>query len=186
MGTSAKFATRNGRGLSQPNEAAEEDGECIHSGRAIRRNLLCQGDPERKNEKHNTWEPVENLPTEMVEAFRNRQKKQTKQTKKGLNDLLLKEIDRRAKFSTKSRTERGTFAKKDVQDLSWKNYVRFFFAQHPGFKSTCQCGKSYEKAESFLTHLGQMVMRVCVADTPRIPAGALISSASVTFPHFDK
>ena len=105
------------------------------------------------DEKHNTWEPVENLPTEMVEAFRNRQMKQTKQTKKGLNDLLLKEIDRRAKFSTKSRTERGTFAKKDVQDLSWKNYVRFFFAQHPGFKSTCQCGKSYEKAESFLTHL---------------------------------
>jgi len=48
----------------------------------------------------------------MVEAFRNRQKKQTKQTKKGLNDLLLKEIDRRAKFSTKSRTERGRFAKK--------------------------------------------------------------------------
>ena len=52
------------------------------------------------DEKHNTstWEPVENLPTEMVEAFRNRQMKQTKQTKKGLNDLLLKEIDRRAKF----------------------------------------------------------------------------------------
>ena len=70
------------------------------------------------DEKHNTWEPVENLPTEMVEAFRNRQKKQTKQAKKGLNDLLLKEIDRRAKFSTKSRTERGTFAKNDVQDLS--------------------------------------------------------------------
>ena len=63
------------------------------------------------------------------------------------------EIDRRAKFSTKLRTERGTFAKKDVQDLSWKNYVRFFFDQHPGFKSICQCGKSYEKAESFLSHL---------------------------------
>lgn len=100
------------------------------------------------DEKHNTWEPIKNLPTEMVEAFRNRQKKQSKQTKKGLNNLLLKEIDRRAKFSTKSRTERGTFAKKDVQDLSWKNYARFFFDQHPGFKSTCQCGKSYEKAES--------------------------------------
>lgn len=97
------------------------------------------------DEKHNTWEPVENLPTDMVEAFRNWWKKQTKHPKKGLNDMLLKEIDRRAKFSTKSRTERGTFAKKDVQDLSWKNYVRFFFDQHPGFKSTCQCGKSYEK-----------------------------------------
>ena len=51
LGNQSKFATRNGRGLSQPNESAEEDGECIHSGRAIRRNLLCQGDPERKNEK---------------------------------------------------------------------------------------------------------------------------------------
>ena len=68
------------------------------------------------DEKHNTWESVENLPTEMVEAFRNWRKKQTKHPKKGLNDMLLKEIDRRAKFSTKSRTERGTFAKKDVQD----------------------------------------------------------------------
>ena len=67
------------------------------------------------DEKHNTWEPVENLPTEMVEAFRNRRKKQKKQPKKGLNDMLLKEIDRRAKFSTKLRTERGTFAKKDVR-----------------------------------------------------------------------
>ena len=76
--------------------------------------------------------------------------------KKGLNDLLLKEIDRRAKFSTKSRTERGTFAKKDVEDLSWKNYVTFFFDQHPGFKSTYQCGNSYEKAESFLTHLQRL------------------------------
>jgi len=35
--------------------------------------------------------------------------------------------------------------------------------------------------------LGQMVMHViCVADIPRIPALTMISSASVTSPHFDK
>ena len=54
-----------------------------------------------------------------------------KQTTNSLNNLLLKEIDRRAKFSTKPRTERGTFSKKDVEDLSWKNYVMCFFDQHP-------------------------------------------------------
>ena len=42
------------------------------------------------DEKHSTWEPVENLPTEMVEAFRNRRKKQTKQPKKGLEVKYLK------------------------------------------------------------------------------------------------
>lgn len=80
-------------------------------------------------EKDSTREPVENLPTEMVEAFRDHGKKQTrqKQTTNSLNDLLLKVIDWRSKFSTKSKTERGTFAKKDVEDLSWKNYVRCFF-----------------------------------------------------------
>jgi len=102
------------------------------------------------DEKDSTWGPIENLPTEMVKAFRNHRKKQTMNS---LNNLLLKEIDRREKFSTKSRTKRGTFSKKEVEDLSWKNYVRCFFDQLPGFESTCQCGKSNEKAESFLTHL---------------------------------
>ncbi|KAJ7390352.1 hypothetical protein OS493_025603 [Desmophyllum pertusum] len=41
-----------------------------------------------------------------------------------LQDQLLQEIDKRAKFSTKSRTARGTFTKKDTEHLSWKNYVR--------------------------------------------------------------
>ena len=51
-------------------------------------------------------------------------KKQTKykQATNSLNDLLLKEIYWRAKFSTKSRTERGTL---DAEDLSWKNYTPF-------------------------------------------------------------
>jgi len=89
----------------------------------------------------------------MVKAFRNRRKKQTLNS---LNDLLLKEIDMREKFSTKSRTKRGTFSKKEVEDLSWKNYVRCFFDQLPGFESTWRCGKSNEKAESFLTHLWRL------------------------------
>jgi len=97
------------------------------------------------DKKHNTWEPVENLPTEMVEAFHNRQKKQTKQPKKGLNDMLLNEIDRRAKFSTKSGTERGTFAKNDVQDLSGKNYVRFFFDQHQVLKALVSARKAMRR-----------------------------------------
>jgi hypothetical protein len=92
----------------------------------------------------------------MVEAFRNRKKRirrKKQRNKESLNDMLREQIDKRAKFSTKTRTERGTFAEKNVADLSWKNYVRYFFYEHPGFKGTCQCGKSYEKAESFLTHL---------------------------------
>ena len=67
------------------------------------------------------------------------------------------------RFSTKSRTARGTFAKNSVEELSnadkkmphivhsWRNYVRYFFDQHPGFKASC-CGKSYDKTETFLTH----------------------------------
>ena len=77
-----------------------------------------------------------------------------KEAEDSLQDILLREIKSRANFSTKFRTARGTFAKKDVEDLSWKNYVRHFFDQHPGFKTTCSgCEKSYDKAESFLTHL---------------------------------
>ena len=58
-------------------------------------------------------------------ARRNRRSKQ-KQTRNSLNNLLLREIDKRWKFSTKSKMERGTFAKKDAEDLPWKNYVRCF------------------------------------------------------------
>ena len=77
-----------------------------------------------------------------------------KEAEDSLQDILLREIKSRANVSTKFRTARGTFAKKDVEDLSWKNYVRHFFDQHPGFKTTCSgCEKSYDKAESFLTHL---------------------------------
>ena len=110
------------------------------------------------DEKDSTWEPNENLPTEMAEAFCNHRKKQMKQkqTTNSLNDLLLKEINRRAEFSIKSRMKRGTFAKKDVEVLSSKNYARCFFNQHPRFKSACQCRKSYKKAESFLTHLRRL------------------------------
>ena len=111
---------------------------------------------------------VQNLPPGMVETFRNRTKKKKRmesanEADDSLQDLLYQGMDKRAKFSTKSRTARGTFAKKSVEELSnadkkmphivhsWRNYVRYFFDQHPGFKASC-CGKSYDKTETFLTH----------------------------------
>ena len=91
---------------------------------------------------------------QLVEAFRMKRMTSAKKAEDSLQDILLREIKSRANVSTKFRTARGTFAKKDVEDLSWKNYVRHFFGQHPGFKTTCSgCEKSYDKAESFLTHL---------------------------------
>ena len=111
-------------------------------------------------ENQNTWEPVKNLPSEMVTVFRTRRKKrkasateEADASSAGESDslLLLQEISKRAKFSTKQRTTKGTFAEKDVDHLSWKNYVRLFFHGHPGFNMPC-CGKSYHIADSFITH----------------------------------
>lgn len=91
-----------------------------------------------------------------------------KEAEDSLQDILLREIKSRANVSTKFRTARGTFAK-DVEDLSWKNYVRHFFDQHPGFKTTCSgCEKSYDKAKSFLTHLRRSQI---ARETPPGPEG---------------
>lgn len=64
---------------------------------------------------------IQNLPPGMVEAFRNRTKKQkrmasAKEADDSLQDLLFQEMEKRAKFSTKSGTARGTFAKKSVEE----------------------------------------------------------------------
>ena len=66
---------------------------------------------------------VQNLPPGMVETFRNRTKKKKRmesanEADDSLQDLLYQGMDKRAKFSTKSRTARGTFAKKSVEELS--------------------------------------------------------------------
>ena len=81
------------------------------------------------DEKDSTWEPNENLPTEMAEAFCNHRKKQMKQKHmtNSLNDLLLKEINRRAEFSIKSRMERGTFAKKGCRSFIFEELCEVFF-----------------------------------------------------------
>ena len=102
---------------------------------------------------HNTWEPVKNLPPDMVAAFGNRRIKQKMVSSESdsLQNLLLQEISKRAKFSTKPRTTRGTFAEKGVDHLSWRNYVRHFFHEQPEFIMPC-CGKSYNIADSFITH----------------------------------
>ena len=97
------------------------------------------------DEKHNTWEPVENLPTEMVEAFRNRRKKQTKQPKKGLNDMLLKEIDRRAKFSTKSRTEREHLPKRMYKIYLGRAMFGSFLINTQDLKALVSAGKAMRR-----------------------------------------
>ena len=69
-----------------------------------------------------------------------------------LQEQLVEEINKRAKkqFSMKSRMG-GQFAKEETKELSWKNYVRVFFNQHPGFEIAC-CGTKYKIANSFITH----------------------------------
>lgn len=57
-----------------------------------------------------------------------------KEAEDSLQDILLREIKSRANVSTKCRTARGTFAKKDVEDLSWKNYVQHFLIRIQGSK----------------------------------------------------
>ena len=55
---------------------------------------------ENFNEEDNTWEPVQNLPPRMVEAFRNRTKKQkrmasAKEADDTLQDFLFQEMENR-------------------------------------------------------------------------------------------
>ena len=124
-------------------------------------------------ENQNTWEPVKNLPPEMVAAFGNRRKKRKASATEeaddsqpervasatedatSLQDNLVEEISKREnskQFSKKARSRTdGQFYKKGIKNLSWRNYVRVFFKQHPGFEMQC-CGKKYSIADSFITH----------------------------------
>ena len=146
-------------------------------------------------ENENTWEPVKNLPPEMVAAFGNRRKKRKASATEeaddsqpemvasateemasateeaddsqpemvasatedatSLQDNLVEEISKREnskQFSKKARSRTdGQFYKKGIKNLSWRNYVRVFFKQHPGFEMQC-CGKKYSIADSFITH----------------------------------
>jgi len=78
----------------------------------------------------------------------NKTRRMTEQ--KALQEQLLQEIERR-KISSKNRTSKGMFDKKNISELSWRNYVRAFFKQHIGFHIKC-CLKSYTNADSYITH----------------------------------
>ncbi|XP_068707932.1 chromobox protein homolog 5-like [Montipora foliosa] len=70
---------------------------------------------------------------------------------KALQEQLLQEIEQRRKISSKNRTSKGMFDKKNISALSWRNYVHAFFKQHRGFHIEC-CLKSYTNADSYITH----------------------------------
>ena len=54
-------------------------------------------------------------------------------------------------FSDKSRVN-GLFAKKNPAELSWRNFIRNYFKEHPGCEVIC-CKKSYFIPNSFITHV---------------------------------
>ena len=150
-------------------------------------------------ENENTWEPVKNLPPEMVAAFGNRRKKRkasateeaddsqpemvasateemasateeaddsqpemvasATEAATSLQDNLVEEISKREnseQFSKRARRTNGQFYEKGIENLSWRNYVRYFFKQHPGFEIQC-CGKKYDIADSFITHRHRII-----------------------------
>ena len=128
-------------------------------------------------ENENTWEPVKNLPPEMVAAFGNRRKKRKASATEEADDSqpemvasatedatslqnnLIEEISKRKnseQFSKRARRTNGQFYEKGIENLSWRNYVRYFFKQHPGFEIQC-CGKKYDIADSFITHRHRII-----------------------------
>ena len=76
-----------------------------------------------------------------------------KEEEAGLSTSFCREISERCKekFSIKSRVE-GLYVKKKSEDLAWRNFIRYYFKENPGYQLTC-CKKSYQIANSFITHV---------------------------------
>ena len=67
---------------------------------------------------------------------------------RSLQDQLMEVIKKREskQFSFKPRIE-GQFIKKQTDHLSWRNYVRWFFNEHPDFEIQC-CGDIYIQSQT--------------------------------------
>ena len=67
---------------------------------------------------------------------------------------FVKELERRIrrKATKPARVNSGMFTKKETQDYSWQNYIRWYFKENPCNQVKC-CDVWYTNPEGFITHI---------------------------------
>ena len=66
---------------------------------------------------------------------------------------FLKEVDIRLRRKpTKSARVNGMFSNKEIEDYSWRCYIRWYFKENPSNEVKC-CDLLYKNPEGFISHV---------------------------------